>query len=421
MMLVSLRRLESLLGRDVARGTLVGTLLMAVRVALQAAYLILAARALTAAGYGQFAAVNSLVGIVAPLAGLGSGMLMLKDVSRDASLLAWRWRMTLRVTLLSGAVFGTLLVPLAVAALPGTEWPFAAAVVAAEVLAAPVIVAAGLAFQALGRFAVLHSVTVLLYVVRIAAVSILLWRMPATTPTAFAMTHLAATLAGVAVALAVAHWQLPLSGGRHGPPVHWRKGLPYAASGVIGMVSSEVDKPLLFRLAGPESAGLFAAAFRLASAFTAPIGALVLASSPAFFREAAEPPSRPIRVVAIALGYAALAALVLVGTAWMAPVLLGQSFAASAGLMQWLAPWLVCHAARQIGCAALTTRGHQNVRVAFEGAAAIASAALNVALIPLIGALGAVAAVTITEAMVGACAWCFLLLGPGRRGKPETV
>jgi O-antigen/teichoic acid export membrane protein len=410
------RALEVLLGRDVAHGALVGSFWTLVRLLLQAAYLVLTARILSAAGYGEFAAVVSLAAIFAPLAGLGSGMVMLRHVSLEPGALGAFWGASLRLTALSGLAFAAFLLVFSAAVLPQVEWRLVAAVVAAEVLAAPLIATAALAFQAVGQFGAANVVGTLLSAARVAAACLAVALLSQLTPAVFALVHLAATASCALATLVMVERRLRPARARIALREHWRAGLPYAASGVVGVVSSEIDKPLLLRLAGAEAAGVFAAAFRLASAAAAPVNALVLAAAPALFREAQAPPTRALRVLAVALGYAVLAALAVAGLAWVAPLLLGAAFTESAPLLRWLAPWLVFGTARQIGCAALTTRGQQNVRVALEAAGAAASVALNLVLIPALGALGAVIAVTLTEATLAVLAWLFVLL---RRPAPH--
>lgn len=416
-----MRWLDALIGRDIARGALVGTGLMAVRVALQAAYLVLTARALSAAGYGQFAAVVSLVSLIAPLAGLGSGTVMVKRVAADPALLSSSWAAALRLTLLSSVVFGAFILPVSMLVLPGVEWRLGAAIVASEVLGAPLIVAAAAALQAAGHFGAMHSITVVLYVARLAAGGlVLLWFRPV-TPEVFAAGHLAATAIGTVFALATVQWRLRPGYRSAAAQPSWREGIPYAASSFIAIVNSEVDKPLMLRLAGAETVGVFAAAFRLATAVTGPVGALMLAAVPTFFRESAAPPTRAVRVLALALGYSLVAAVCVVAFAWVAPLLLGPAFAASAGLLQYLAPWLVANAARQIGCAVLTARGRQKLRLMLEGTAAVLSPALNLVLIPVLGAVGAACTVAFTDAMIAVSAWAFLLGRWRRPARPETV
>jgi O-antigen/teichoic acid export membrane protein len=403
------RWLEALLGRDVAHGAFVGSLWTLARLLLQAVYLILTARILSAAGYGEFAAVVSLAAILAPLAGLGSGMVMLKHVSREPEALGAFWAVSLRLTTLSSLAFAAFLVVFSAAVLPQVEWRLVAAVVAAEILAVPFIATAALAFQAVGQFGAANLVGTLPAAVRVAGACLVLAWLPQPSPAVFALVHLTATALCAAAALVMVEQRLRPARVPISLRERWRDGFPYAASGVVGVVGSEIDKPLLLRLAGAEAAGVFAAAFRLASAAAAPVSALVLAAAPALFREAQAPPTRALRVLAVALGYAAIAAAALAGLSWVAPLLLGAAFAESAVLLQWLAPWLVFSTARQIGCAALTTRGQQGVRVALETAGAAASVVLNLALIPVLGAFGAALALTLTDATLAAAAWLFVL------------
>ena len=56
------------------------------RIVVQAGYFILIARALGPQQYGAFVGVVALVSIIAPFATMGSGNLLVKNVSRDRSL-----------------------------------------------------------------------------------------------------------------------------------------------------------------------------------------------------------------------------------------------------------------------------------------------------------------------------------------------
>ena len=64
----------------------------------------LIARSLGAVNYGAFIGVVALVGIVYPFATLGSGNLLVKNVSRDASLFGLYWGRALATTAISGSI-----------------------------------------------------------------------------------------------------------------------------------------------------------------------------------------------------------------------------------------------------------------------------------------------------------------------------
>src|SRR5215472_2612197 len=57
------------------------------RIAIQASYFIIIARSLGVKEYGAFAAVVAMVAIVSPFVGLGSGNLIVQNVSREHALL----------------------------------------------------------------------------------------------------------------------------------------------------------------------------------------------------------------------------------------------------------------------------------------------------------------------------------------------
>ena len=58
------------------------------RLVIQAAYFTVIARSLGASNYGAFVSIAALAGILFPFATMGSGFLLIKNVSRDQSLFA---------------------------------------------------------------------------------------------------------------------------------------------------------------------------------------------------------------------------------------------------------------------------------------------------------------------------------------------
>jgi hypothetical protein len=90
------------------------------RTILQAAYFILLARAVGAAGYGAFIGVSALVAILAPFASLGSGNILVKHVARDPSVFDKYWGNALLLTLVSGGMLLAALLVTSRFALPSS-------------------------------------------------------------------------------------------------------------------------------------------------------------------------------------------------------------------------------------------------------------------------------------------------------------
>src|ERR1700691_4802350 len=75
----------------VARNTVWLLFGQGLRLVIQALYFVEIARSLGARNYGTFVGVVALVGIAFPFGDLGSGNLLVKNVSRDKSLFAIYW------------------------------------------------------------------------------------------------------------------------------------------------------------------------------------------------------------------------------------------------------------------------------------------------------------------------------------------
>src|SRR5580692_4789969 len=101
-----------------AKDTLWMFLGYALRIANQATYFILIARALGPDQYGAFVGVAALIGLVAPFGGLGAGNLLVKNVSRDRDLFAEYWGNALLLSLVTGVVLLGLVMSVSRIALP---------------------------------------------------------------------------------------------------------------------------------------------------------------------------------------------------------------------------------------------------------------------------------------------------------------
>jgi O-antigen/teichoic acid export membrane protein len=82
---------EPLPNSGLARNTVWILLGQALRLVMQALYFVEIARSLGASNYGAFVGVVALVGIVYPFGDLGSGALLIKNVSRDKNCFATYW------------------------------------------------------------------------------------------------------------------------------------------------------------------------------------------------------------------------------------------------------------------------------------------------------------------------------------------
>src|SRR5690348_9878651 len=110
------------------RNTLLATGWQGIRVALQALWVVLLARAIGPGEYGAFAGTAGLATAMGSLTGLGFGMLMVQDASRNHEHFSAAWKRALHMALISGLALWAIYM-VAAPALFGTRmslWSYAA-------------------------------------------------------------------------------------------------------------------------------------------------------------------------------------------------------------------------------------------------------------------------------------------------------
>lgn len=397
----SLSRLTQWRPGRVARNTAHASLWNVIRIAIQASSLIFMARTLGAEGYGALAGAMALFMVCGQFTGLGSGVALVRDVVRGGDL-ASRLMATERAYLASGLFFLLLALPLSQLVLgPLIASSILVLFAVAELVLAPLLQPLVYRYQAEERLFLSSATGTLAPITRLLAIAtaaLLGWH----DLQGFALLYVTWLSLTVAITLFLA-WprctstRLPSDGIRQ--TLH--SGLPYAVSGFALTAGSELDKTVLLRLAGEAVTGPYAAAYRVASAATLPVSALILATVPRLFQTAAPGTSRlSTLMLAVVVSYASLAAGALWLLAPLVPWLLGQGFASSVPLLQVLCLIVLTGSLRQYISALLTTRDLQASRNLIEAGGVIISLLALFILIPLFGAYGAVFAVITGDVMV---------------------
>src|ERR1035437_7111827 len=96
--------MKAVLKTGVARNTAWMFLGYGLRLVIQAGYFTLIARCLGATNYGAFVGVVALVAIAVPFGPLGSGIILIKNVSRERSLFPIYWGRALVTTGVGSAI-----------------------------------------------------------------------------------------------------------------------------------------------------------------------------------------------------------------------------------------------------------------------------------------------------------------------------
>lgn len=393
------------------RNTIYTSMALALRAAMQAAYLILLSRSMGPADYGVFAGSVAAAVLLAPLSGWGMPYLLSDRVARSHASASWMWPSALVQTIASGIALGTPVV-LATLAMRRSVGPSAMLLlVASELVAVPVMQAASTLLLAMERGAVGSVVICFSPIARLLLVLAFLAAGGTLTPSATVSLHFAGTIAGAATTLLVVRRIVgPASWGSRAPLFQTaRSGTHYAVGSLVGSSYMEVDKLLLLQLVGAAPAGLYTTAFRVAAVFAIPVAALTNNALPRLFA-AHRDWSRVYKAVAIAGGCYGIAATIMAfGLAPAMPLIFGSAFRPASGYLLLLAPWPLLYALHQVAATGLTSRGRQGMRVVIETAGLLAVVVLDLLLLPRVGPKAAPWVLVGTEAFLVIGCWGILL------------
>lgn len=341
-MIASLKRL---LGRayrgKLARDTAVMSLGYAGRLALQGVYFILIARTLGPTTYGGFVAVVALVNVLAPFTGNGGPSLLLKNVSRDRSLLGIYWGNGLILVLGSAAVF-TLFLVMGGPFILGVRMRLAILCVAiSELVFARITELASFAWTALDRMhhtALLNVYISLSRLICLAGLA-LITRHP--TVQQWCMAFLIGSVGCAAYSAWHIHRVTRPAFDLSRLKMGLGEGAYFAFGSAAATFYNDIDKTMLARMAGMTATGLYGAAYRLVDVAMAPIKAMTSSTYAESFRrgangiDAAEDYAFSLIRKAVWIGLALSVGLFL--GAPLLPYMIGKKFLRSVEALRWLA------------------------------------------------------------------------------------
>ena len=389
------KHLQKLMDKSLAINTGWMMLAQGSRIGLQAIYFVIITRVLGSEEYGAFVGVVALVGILKPFAGLGTGSLLIKNVSRDRSLFNQYWGNTLFTFCVSGFALTILALIGKFLFLPDTISVWIILFVAvSDLIILGVVDTAAKAFQAievLGKTSLLNT---LLFIVRALAALLMLQAFPSPDAVTWAILYCASTLITAIVALIFVGYYL----GRPKLDLSIMKpelneGFFFAVSQSGQQVNNNIDKVMLTSLISREATGIYGAAYRLIDVAMAPLRSILSAAYARFFKggESGIGGSLKVakRLLPISIAYGLLATVGLIVIAPYVPLILGDEYASAVAVLPWLAPLPLLKGVHFFASDTLSGSGYQKARGIMILFAALFNAILNLWLIPQFSWLGA--------------------------------
>lgn len=364
----------------IALGTLRTSVVLGMRLAVQAGTLLLLAHLLGPSKFGALAAIVALAVLHGVMATFGTHLSLLRDLSNDQALRDDALPLALGTTALCGAALLALYLTLSFAWLHNA---FADPLVilcigVAEILLQPYVLVAAMERHARGQIAGSQLLLASPQLLRLLACAGIWWAGTDTPLQAYAIGHLlavAVVLAATVLALPQpwpppAHWRLP-------DRRQWRENSGYAVMGLSGTGPGELDKALAAHLLPLGLAGIYAAASRVVGALVIPVVAVVLSAMPRLFREAGgSGAALQKRLLAAATVYGLLAAIGVWLSAPLVDWLFGPEYAGIGQTVRWLAFAIPGMALRFATMNVLTTVNLPWTRIAIEASGLALLAAL---------------------------------------------
>jgi O-antigen/teichoic acid export membrane protein len=383
---------------------------------LQAAYFVVIARTLGASGYGAFVAATALSQLISPLAGLGSGNVLIQQVARRSEAFARYWSGALTLTLIAGAVSVGAAALAGRAFLPSTvATSLVICVAASDLIFATVLFLCGQAYQAQEKMARTAQLPIVTTCLRLAAAIVFVATPGKHTAALWGYYYLGCT----AVSTLVALWLTARELGR--PLVKWtysardvRDGF-YFATGISAQnIYNDIDKVMLGRLVPTlTAAGIYGAAYRVIDVVLVPIRSIGQAAYPRFFKHGERGVTASTRValrlLPPAVGYGAVAAIIMFLVAPLLPKLLGHEFDQAAGAVRWLSLLPILKAIQFAAADALTGAGFQATRTALQVVVAGINIGINFPLILRYSWRGAAWSSLICDGLLALILWVLII------------
>ena len=414
-------------GHRLAHNTVLATGWQGIRVALQAVWVILLARAIGPGDYGSFAGMAGLAAALGALTGLGFGMLMIQDASRNHEHFAAAWKRALILTLGSGfALLGLYVTTAPLLFHAHNIWLYAA-IGLPELVCLPMTLVASYAFQLHERMGWAGALFSLSAIGNLIAVVTFLVFSPSHALGYYLPFHAAMSVLADAGAIGlVAALLAPDKARFEISRRDIREGMGFSLMRIADTGMTSLDKTLVLLLAGSHVAGIYGSAYRLVAVLAMPATSLGMAALPRLFRthaaraDALTRKSGLVRtLLAATAAYGVVAALLAYGLSGVLPILFGPAFAEAAHVARWLAISPLLYGLYTLGCNVLVTSHRRTLRILAQAAGIAILAITALIWIPRFGLKGAVGMLLFSQGATALLLW-LLVRWSRRSGMPHS-
>lgn len=388
----------------IARATIRTSLVLGLRLIVQAGTLLLVARMLGPEQYGAFAAIAALAVLMGTFSTFGTHLVLLAEVAKDPSQRQSILAYAVPTTLISGSTLFLLYLAAGGFWLSSSNVPLIviACIGLTETLLLPFYSLPINEELALENTAGSQLLVIFPLALRMVTACLVVLAAPTQPLVVFAWLYLATALLALVTIkickpqawLSLKHWKLPTQ-------KNLTDSAGYAVLCLTNLGPSELDKMLAVKLLPLGVSGIYAAASRVIGAATLPVTALLLSALPRLFRQAGQHNAQSQRLSRWIYLSVLFYGLVLAGALWLsAPAvqwLFGSQYHGMTEMLRWLCiavPGLVL---RLSVASILMATNKPWLRATFEIFGMATLVVASYALYPSFGPIGMALALAISE------------------------
>lgn len=390
-----IQKLKNISQKSLVRNSLWELLAKAVNIGCQAAYFTVVVRVLGAENYGAFVGVTALAALIFPFANLGSGDVLIQQVSRNRKAFSIYWGNTLIIVLAASlllTLLGYSISPFIFSNI--TNLPAILIILIADLTGLAMFIVSAKAFMSCNLLKNSSILQIISTAIKLLAAILLA---SFNKPTLLQWSYLYLLSAIITAAWGIIWVSRTLGKPKAAPraiPAMANRGIYFAIGESAYNINSDIDKTMLASMSTLEATGIYGAAYRLIQVGSIPIYAVLSASYPKFFQEGVKGVKGCLNLVKRLLPFVVIYGIVsLAGFLIFAPwitYILGDEYQNAIATLRWLAPIPIIGSIQLLLANTLTGAGFQKTRSAIQVITAIGNVGLNFWLIPLYSWKGAV-------------------------------
>ena len=397
-----------------ASGTITVGIAMGFRAVAQALVFLIIARTLGIDGFGSFVAVLAIAGALSYFSGLGSNILLVRDIARNPEQFSTSWGHTLVAFCLGMPLAASVYVLISWLILPDSiSWIVIIVLGISEIALIPLAGFAVFAYQGreqMSRVSWMQLVPALTRLIgALSFLIITLFQIISDLLLLWSCVYFTCAMMAALYALRCVQKDFgkPLFPKRNTLLMHIRNSIPFSFSGIAEKFYADADKFMLARLDSVGTVGIYSAGYRFVDLAYIPLHALMSNASPRYFQFGqsgiAKAFEYSFKIGTIPFFYGIIIGCLIFWSAPLLSTLLGSAYTESITVARWLA-WLPLVAVpRMLLHYPLATSGLQHVGMNALFVGAGANIILNLLLIPIWNWRGAVIATYAAEGLMIFC------------------